>query len=79
MKLSIYRLHKNIETFDVASLITVPTVQGIIGFLPNHMEFISELSPGEIEVISHGLKHTIKIEKGYVNFKDNECKIFVME
>lgn len=79
MNVEIYRLDHALETHKSVSLITVPTAEGIRGFMPHHMTFIGELSKGAVTVTSLGKSTNINVDKGYVEFQNNTCKIFVME
>ena len=77
MKVEIYHLHKNLEVYTNVKLITVPTPHGMRGFLPDHMSFMGDLSKGilDIKVTPRAIK--ILVEKGYVQFENNVCKVFL--
>ena len=78
MKVEVYDPQKNVETFDYATSVIVPTPYGEKGFLPQHMTFMGELAKGEVKVhTAHLVK--IPVEKGYVHFENDVCKIFVIE
>lgn len=54
---------------------TLPTPQGQITVLPNHMPLISLLSPGEIVLKINGTDHVLATEGGIVEIANNEVKI----
>lgn len=55
--------------------VTLPTPQGQITILPNHMPLISLLSPGEIVLKINGTEHILATEGGIVEVADNDVKI----
>ena len=78
MRVEVYHPQKNVETFEHAASVIVPTPYGEKGFLPHHMTFMGGLSKGVIKIQASHLVQ-IPIEKGYVHFEDNICKLFVIE
>ena len=49
----------------------LPTPQGQITILPNHMPLISLLSPGEIILKINGTEHVLATEGGIVDIANN--------
>ncbi|MFA5927034.1 MAG: ATP synthase F1 subunit epsilon [Patescibacteria group bacterium] len=58
-----------------ASEATLPTPDGQITILPNHMPVISLLSPGEIVLKISGKDHVLATEGGIVEVANNTVKI----
>lgn len=54
---------------------TLPTEQGQITILPNHMPLIALLCPGEIILKDGGKEHFLVTEGGVVEIADNTVKI----
>ena len=56
-----------------AELITVPGVEGDIGFLAQHTNFITSIRPGIIKVIRDDNTNVqFYVDGGFVKFSDNE-------
>ena len=63
-----------------ASLVTVPATEGDIGFLANHVNFISSIRPGFIFVnFESGDEKVIYISEGFAQFNDNSLLIIAVE
>jgi F-type H+-transporting ATPase subunit epsilon len=63
-----------------ASLVTVPATEGDIGFLANHVNFISSIRPGFISVnLESGDEKVIYISEGFAQFNDNSLLIIAVE
>lgn len=63
-----------------ASLVTVPATEGDIGFLANHVNFISSIRPGFISVnLESGDEKAIYISEGFAQFNDNSLLIIAVE
>jgi len=63
-----------------ASLVTVPATEGDIGFLANHVNFISSIRPGFISVnLESGDEKVIYITEGFAQFNDNSLLIIAVE
>ena len=63
-----------------ASLVTVPATEGDIGFLANHVTFISSIRPGFISVnLESGDEKVIYISEGFAQFNDNSLLIIAVE
>ena len=54
---------------------TLPTPDGQITILPNHMPVISLLAPGEIRLKIDGKEHVLATEGGIVEIANNTVKI----
>jgi F0F1-type ATP synthase epsilon subunit len=77
MQLEIYRLEQEMEMIKNVSMVTVPTVTGMRGLLPYHMDFMGELKNGVITIQSHPAIKPFEIQKGFVEFQDNVCRLFI--
>ncbi|MDA9980982.1 ATP synthase F1 subunit epsilon [Pelagibacterales bacterium] len=63
-----------------ASLVTVPATEGDIGFLANHVNFISSIRPGFISInLESGDEKVIYISEGFAQFNDNSLLIIAVE
>ena len=63
-----------------ASLATVPATEGDIGFLANHVNFISSMRPGFISInLESGDEKVIYITEGFAQFNDNSLLIIAVE
>ncbi|MDB9985374.1 F0F1 ATP synthase subunit epsilon [Pelagibacterales bacterium] len=63
-----------------ASLVTVPATEGDIGFLANHVNFISSIRLGFISVnLESGDEKVIYISEGFAQFNDNSLLIIAVE
>ena len=63
-----------------AELITVPGVEGDIGFLAQHTNFITSIRPGIIKVIRDDNTNVqFYVDGGFVKFSDNELLLVAEE
>ena len=63
-----------------ASLVTVPATEGDIGFLANHVCFISSIRPGFISInTDDGNEKQIYITDGFVQFSENNLLIIAVD
>jgi F-type H+-transporting ATPase subunit epsilon len=63
-----------------ATLVTVPATEGDIGFLANHVNFISSIRPGFISInLESGDEKVIYITEGFAQFNDNSLLIIAIE
>ena len=63
-----------------ASLVTVPATEGDIGFLANHVSYISSVRPGFISInLESGDEKVIYISEGFAQFNDNSLLIIAVE
>ena len=63
-----------------ASRVTVPATEGDIGFLANHVSYISSVRPGFISInLENGGEQKIYITEGFVQFNANNLLIIAVE
>ena len=63
-----------------ASLVTVPATEGDIGFLANHVSFISSIRPGFISMkLDNGEDKEVYISEGFVQFSENNLLVIAVE
>ena len=63
-----------------ASIVTVPATEGDIGFLANHVSYISSVRPGFITInLENGGEQKIYITEGFVQFNANNLLIIAVE
>ena len=63
-----------------ASRVTVPATEGDIGFLANHVSYISSVRPGFITInLENGGEQKIYITEGFVQFNANNLLIIAVE
>lgn len=55
--------------------ITLPTVDGEITVLPNHIPLISVTKPGEIMIKKDGQTHHMAVMRGFVETSDNRVRL----
>lgn len=55
--------------------ITLPTVDGEITVLPNHIPLISVTKPGEIMIKKDGQAHHMAVMRGFVETSDNRVRL----
>ena len=59
-----------------ASMVVVPGIEGDIGFLSNHSNFITSIRPGIIKVNdSSENENALFVEEGFVKFSNNELLV----
>ena len=63
-----------------ASIVTVPATEGDIGFLANHVSYISSVRPGFISInLENGGEQKIYITEGFAQFNTNNLLIIAVE
>jgi F-type H+-transporting ATPase subunit epsilon len=63
-----------------ASRVTVPATEGDIGFLANHVSYISSVRPGFISInLENGGEQKIYITEGFAQFNANNLLIIAVE
>tara|TARA_B100000787_G_scaffold12159_1_gene8945 strand:- start:33 stop:416 length:384 start_codon:yes stop_codon:yes gene_type:complete len=63
-----------------ASIVTVPATEGDIGFLANHVSYISSVRPGFISInLENGGEQKIYITEGFAQFNANNLLIIAVE
>lgn len=60
-----------------ADRVTLPTSDGMITMLPNHMNFITPIDIGVMKVKKGDLVEKYAISEGLFTFKDNEASLLV--
>ncbi len=60
---------------DMINQATLPTTDGEITILPNHMSYISSLKPGELILKKNGEEILLSISGGFIEFHDNELVV----
>lgn len=60
---------------DEVSEITAPTVNGEISILPNHMNLLTQISPGELIVKKGNNLQHLAITGGFLEIQDNKVSI----
>ena len=64
---------------SVATAVFLPTPDGVIEILPDHMPLIALLSPGEIIIKNNGNQKNLVTDGGMVEIADNLVKILADE
>ena len=57
---------------DSVTQVTLPTADGEITILPNHVSYISSLLPGELMVKKDGEEILLSISGGFIEYHENE-------
>jgi F-type H+-transporting ATPase subunit epsilon len=60
---------------DEVSEITAPTVNGEISILPNHINLLTQISPGELIVKKGNTLQHLAITGGFLEIQDNKVSI----
>lgn len=60
---------------DEVSEITAPTVNGEISILPNHINLLTQISPGELIVKKGNALQHLAITGGFLEIQDNKVSI----
>ena len=65
---------------DNAQMVTVPATEGDIGFLANHVSFISSVRPGFISIkLENGEDLQIYVTEGFIQFSENSLLVIAVE
>lgn len=76
MKLSVSILTPQSEIFSgEADELVVPTVNGEIGILPNHVSLFTQILPGELRIKTGGKTEFIAIMGGYLEVANNNVSV----
>ena len=76
MKLSLHILTPEAEVLkEEVDEVIVPTVNGEIGILPNHVSLLTQLMPGELLIKNNGKTHLFAITGGYLEVNNNQVNI----
>lgn len=60
---------------DEIDSITLPTIDGEITVLPNHIPLISVTKPGEIMIKKDGQSHRMAVMRGFVETSENRVRL----
>ncbi len=74
-KLEIVNPEKSFLVKDDVSEVVVPTFEGEMGILKDHISIISFLKPGIIKILSKSGDENYYVEDGIVEFKNNNLSI----
>lgn len=74
--LAIYAADKAYFTGEVSSLI-VPTTEGKLGFMANHVNTVVAIVPGEVEYTIDESKYYAVVSTGIMKFEDNEAMLLL--
>ena len=74
-KIEIVNPEKSFLVKDDVSEVVVPTYEGEMGILKDHISIISFLKPGIIKILSKSGNESYYIEDGIVEFKNNNLSI----
>lgn len=58
-----------------ADEVIVPTVNGEIGVLPNHVSLLTQILPGELRVKNGGKTNSFAIMGGYLEVNNNQINV----
>lgn len=76
MKLSLHILTPESEVLkEEVDEITVPTITGEIGILPNHVALLTQVMPGELRIKNNGKTSLFAIMGGYLEVINNQVNI----
>ena len=57
--------------------VTLPGTCGSFTVLPNHAPIISSLEAGAVEYVSGGVRKSLEMKSGFIEFKKNEMTVCV--
>ena len=76
MKLTLSILTPQAQVYSgEADEVVVPTVNGEIGILPNHVSLLTQILPGELRVKSGGKTNFFAIMGGYLEVNNNQVNV----
>lgn len=76
MKLSVDVLTPQAQIYSgEADEILVPTVNGQLGILPNHVSLLTKIEPGELEIKHGGKSNFVAIMGGYLEVNNNKVNV----
>jgi|Deesub1362A_J573_1020465.scaffolds.fasta_scaffold00597_14 F0F1-type ATP synthase epsilon subunit len=59
-----------------AEVVYLPTVEGVLGVLPGHMNLVVAIGDGELTFLSQGREEKINIQGGWADIKDDTVIVF---
>jgi F-type H+-transporting ATPase subunit epsilon len=76
MKLALHILTPDKEILkEEVDEILVPTVNGELGILPNHVSLLTQIQPGELTIINGNKRSSYAITGGYLEVNNNQVNI----
>lgn len=76
MKLNLSILTPQTQVYSgEADEVVVPTVNGEIGVLPNHVSLLTQILPGELRVKNGGKTNSFAIMGGYLEVNNNQVNV----
>ncbi|EKD87211.1 MAG: F0F1 ATP synthase subunit epsilon [uncultured bacterium] len=76
MKLSLHILTPDKEVLkEEVDEVLVPTVNGELGILPNHVSLLTQIQPGELITINSGKRNSYAITGGYLEVNNNQVNV----
>ena len=76
MKLSLHILTPDKEVLkEEVDEVLVPTVNGELGILPNHVSLLTQIQPGELITINGGKRNSYAITGGYLEVNNNQVNV----
>lgn len=76
MKLNVSVLTPQSQIFSgEADEVLVPTVNGEIGILPNHVSLLTQILPGELQIKTGEKTQSIAIMGGYLEVANNQVNV----
>lgn len=76
MKLTVNVLTPQAKVFSgEADEVLVPSVNGELGILPNHVSLLTQIMPGELQIITGAKTQSIAIMGGYLEVNKNEVNV----
>ena len=75
MKLSLHILTPDKEILkEEVDEVLIPTVNGELGILPNHVSLLTQIMPGELVTLNGGKRNSYAITGGYLEVNNNQVK-----
>lgn len=76
MKLTVNVLTPQAQIFSgEADEVLVPSITGELGVLPNHVNMLTQINPGELQIKTGGKTQSIAIMGGYIEVNNNTVNI----
>lgn len=76
MRLSLHILTPDKEILkEEVDEVLVPTVNGELGILPNHVSLLTQIQPGELITVNGGKRNSYAITGGYLEVNKNQVNV----
>jgi len=62
---------------DQVNMVSVPSVTGILGILPNHVPLFTQLTSGELKINQGGKETFISLGEGYLQITSGKVTVLV--